>query len=404
MLGNQSGIPARHKFTRSPLLRSMRLSRPIDGFQRIDTAAIWTVRSLLFAAVLPIGGAAQGPPQWRLREELRLSESLTGGVTFTRVAAIVPRPDGSFYVVDSGEKSIRLFGPDGRLLKSIGREGAGPGEFRVLSAAGTRADTLWAMDSRLRRVSFFSPEGNFLRSNSIPALPSSRSIFQAIVEDACIIQLMTFVTVSGTNHGSDNAVVRLGLTGSVDTIASLRFGVGDWLHRGEGPTPFAVMLPNPFNDGSLFDADSKGQHFTIVHRVVRSNQPSQFEVVRIDATGSTLWRRAFAYTPMHMSAAVKDSVARARGIGPTARFPNHMPPVSRVLTGEDGTVWLRREELRPDRMSEWNVLDATGRLIGRFETRRPVHLLAASAHSVYAAVLDEMDVPLVIRYAVTPVR
>ncbi|MGH7462006.1 MAG: 6-bladed beta-propeller [Longimicrobiales bacterium] len=363
------------------------------------------LRLLLIAALVPIPAAAQGIPDLTLREELRLGQGLNQGLTFTRVVSIVPRADGAFYVADAAEKSVRLFARDGRLLKVIGREGAGPGEFRALESAGRWGDTLWVVDPQLRRVSLFSADGEFLKSLNTATIGGAQHTLQAIQGVAFIVQTRTYTGAGGTNHGADNAVVKFAYgAGTVDTIVTLKFGAGDWLYRATGATPFSVIYPNPFNDGSLFDANSKGGNLTVVNRIVASGRTPTFEVVRLDATGKPEWSRRLPYTPQAIPATVKDSVTRTRAVAAIATFPEHMPAVSRVVAGEDGSVWLRREELRPNRRSEWNVLDASGRMIGRFETRRPLQIHAATAQYILVSVPDDDDVPLVIRYAIVPAR
>jgi streptogramin lyase len=39
-------------------------------------------------------------------------------------------PDGTVYVLDGSAMAVRVFGPRGEFLRSIGRGGEGPGEFR----------------------------------------------------------------------------------------------------------------------------------------------------------------------------------------------------------------------------------------------------------------------------------
>lgn len=59
--------------------------------------------------------------------------------------------DGSLLVVESSPAIINLYGPDGRFLKSLSREGDGPGEFRTGFIA-QRGDTLVVQDPRNARA------------------------------------------------------------------------------------------------------------------------------------------------------------------------------------------------------------------------------------------------------------
>lgn len=78
---------------------------------------------------------------------------------FDRVVAPFVLPDGRLVVPLGGSSDIRVFGRDGELVGRLGGEGEGPGEFRYLSAAWPRGDTIEAFDSRLRRISRFLPDG-----------------------------------------------------------------------------------------------------------------------------------------------------------------------------------------------------------------------------------------------------
>lgn len=77
---------------------------------------------------------------------------------------IVAGPVGGF-------TSFALFSATGKLLKVVGRSGAGPGEFRLISSiAITRNDSVLVMDPLLQRLSVFSPTLDFVRSISMPQL------------------------------------------------------------------------------------------------------------------------------------------------------------------------------------------------------------------------------------------
>ncbi len=93
-----------------------------------------------------------------------VSPGLNGRVAWTDAT-----PTGRGSVVGN------VFARDARgVTRSIGRRGAGPGEFRNVSSMNWRGDTLWVSDGTLRRIQGFTESGQFLVSRPKPAQTASR--------------------------------------------------------------------------------------------------------------------------------------------------------------------------------------------------------------------------------------
>ncbi len=96
--------------------------------------------------------------------------SLDGDVPylFQRIRQVLALPDGRVAVVDRGGAEIRVFDSDGQWLRTIGRQGQGPGEF---AAAPTIAlappDTIVALDASAGRFSRFLLDGTLLADQRI---------------------------------------------------------------------------------------------------------------------------------------------------------------------------------------------------------------------------------------------
>lgn len=71
---------------------------------------------------------------------------------FGRISGIAEGPDGRVFVSDAQQHVIRIFDEDGTFVRSIGREGGGPGEFgRPCCIAFGPAGRLWVRDGQNRR-------------------------------------------------------------------------------------------------------------------------------------------------------------------------------------------------------------------------------------------------------------
>ncbi|MBW3571968.1 MAG: hypothetical protein KY467_12765 [Gemmatimonadetes bacterium] len=65
---------------------------------------------------------------------------------------------GNVYVPDFYRNRVVVFGPDGRVLRTVGKRGRGPGEFQAIrSVQVLRGDSLLVYDGSLARVNVFPP-------------------------------------------------------------------------------------------------------------------------------------------------------------------------------------------------------------------------------------------------------
>ena len=93
--------------------------------------------------------------------------SMPENLFFENPSTVTCDPEGNIYVVDSGAKNIKKFDAKGRFLKTIGREGQGPGEFGGLYYSTFAKNRLIVWDSGNRRLCVFAPDGDFVKSANI---------------------------------------------------------------------------------------------------------------------------------------------------------------------------------------------------------------------------------------------
>jgi hypothetical protein len=101
----------------------------------------------------------------RFVPEITIDESaLPEGVFFLGYGDIVVDDSENVYVLDSKAQHIKKFDGAGNFLKSIGREGQGPGEFSRPSGLVCSGDKLVAWDMRAFRFSLFTLDGEPIKS------------------------------------------------------------------------------------------------------------------------------------------------------------------------------------------------------------------------------------------------
>jgi hypothetical protein len=119
--------------------------------------------------------SADRPPGWgpdlALVEEQRIGTIEGSDVeTFGRLTAAAIAPNGDMVIVDQQGPVVRMFDPQGRYLRDVGRSGAGPGEYsRIAGVCMTPSGQIALWDPANQRVSLYGLDGTFARAFRAPS-------------------------------------------------------------------------------------------------------------------------------------------------------------------------------------------------------------------------------------------
>lgn len=393
---------------------------------------------------VPVAGQSICSVDWSLEETLRIG-SLEGEDALEYVMDLAVAPDHQeIYVPQTQRGEVLVFSESGALLRRIGREGSGPGDFE----AGPRAvtwvdDALWVAD-RFRTQSFGRDgQPTDFVSFRIPVLhEGSFFLPEAPLADGSFWGRRTVTPVRGRPGSPDRLTLRrYDRDGSpLDTIAvldvrSVRI-VTSPETGGFTRHPFWSTLPGGGGLGDIVTGDRSG--VVLVDGISGSGSPGSFSLLELSITGDTVLHRTIPYDPIPITdeerewwfkefAAVMagdytqgrprylqlDEAARNRKRREAAELlwlPDHYPPVRRVLAGMDGTIWLLREFRLFEQIDRWEVYDRGGELIGQLDVDAGRHyttpwisshrILQASLDEVWATSTDDLEVPYIHRYQV----
>jgi hypothetical protein len=179
--------------------------------------------------------SAQTPPS--LREELIIG---AGGepqepILFqdiTYYSSIDVDASGNIYIADAGAKAIIIVDSGGRRVRTIGREGQGPGEFQSLSALRILpGEKLAVYDRTNRRLSLFDLDGRLSGELSLAAHPalfapqidSRGNIFGLELTMNGSVRTMVLLKISSDGTASARMACstrRLSLDGSIKLFAT----------------------------------------------------------------------------------------------------------------------------------------------------------------------------------------
>jgi hypothetical protein len=140
-----------------------------------------------------------------LGEELRIGREGDEQTQFFRVMDVGVDSSGWIYVVDARNFRVQVFDPSGKYLRTIGRQGQGPGEFEMPTSVffGGQAGYTHVLD-RFRRVNHFDDKGRYLRSAmfdgvAISCFPDAGSGFITVLLGGSDEELTSYHSLSRVN-------------------------------------------------------------------------------------------------------------------------------------------------------------------------------------------------------------
>ncbi len=356
---------------------------------RAQARAKWTVEP---KALVSIGGAeGEGPTE------------------LAQVLGVARISDGRIVIADGGSTELRVFSPDGKFVKSIGRKGRGPGEFDGILFMLRSADSLVVHD-RTSRLQVYNADGTLLRSYPRPLFPGRGvSSWPGVLSDGSgVVQGVDPVTDST----SDN----------VTATASL------------GIVPPRATEARPFTQIPIFErvrrnGRSMGLFLGAVSRVavmgerVCSGYAIRWEIQCFDRTGKLISRTTRAVNPGRVTDSdidvFKKGYAQANKAQPPEQvraallqfqFAEQRSAFGRFVPASNGELWIgefvvlesfvpgRRGTVIPEKPTTWSVLARDGTWAADVVLPARFSLLDAGPDYVAGIELDEDDVETVVVY------
>jgi hypothetical protein len=399
---------------------------------RVSVGGMGILRLVGLSAMIvtPYAAAAQGgppsPPRARLVEELRLDADEHDFPAVTRVWV---GPRGILAVPIQQDMQLRLFDANGKAIARVGRNGEGPGEFRFMSWFGSFADTMFVVDSRLRRVTFIAPDGAVLRSTM--HWMSSNQWDTKLPADATMEQRVAYFSPSmiladGSSIGGaglmprpgrerepfqESVIVRVSPAGVVRVVSLQSPEGGDprWAFALDG---FGIAIPFTLSPTTVFSP--RGDRFAHLWTAATSRNGGTWTVTAIRTDGDTIFSRTFPFTGVPIPAAARDSAATAASSGMREGPPDlpqrakalmleRMPPVyagvEYVVHGQDATIWvaLRRT---PEGTPVIALDGDSGEPLFQLLLPRGVRLRQGSRTLAWVTEADDDGVASVVRYRI----
>lgn len=379
------------------------------------------VCALEYAAA--VGSLAAQTPTYSATVDLRL-----GGVDAPLHLAFERPPrlifDGDHLFVRT-QHDVRVLDSDGRLLTTMGRQGQGPGEFSSIIRHGVVGDTVWMRDFPEPRLSLFSRAGQHLATHRLEEFARTRTPMAYKLEAllvggrALIAEDMSMYGLRARFERERYPLMLSDLRpASVDTIGSVL-------------RPNGLFVPlvgwfyvDPFPTSPLYSVDPLGRNVVIVSweeerlglALIRRLSPSGVELM-----SSAVVFRAVEVTDEMVEPLVDEWLAVAEPVAERSKaagwdvpsdlraavrdgfmVPRHLPPVQEVVAGADGSIWMRRARNMNDGL--WLVLNADGQPIFNVELPTDFDLQQATADEVWGTMEDELDVPYIVRFRISPGR
>lgn len=354
--------------------------------------------------------SAQRPATWRLVEEWRVGGAPEGPHSFTDVRGMSVRRDGSIVVLDAKDRQLHWLDARGRPVRSVGRPGGGPGEYRTSTGLATApSGEITVNDPVAGRMSILSPTGDFVRSVMVPV--SSFKVYWDGQYDAAG-RLFELVDVYGANSRDYTTTVRVWVAGltRADTLPPVHCanaaapgpdGTRFRVQFADGPTSVHI----PFSEPRVPSARaSDGSEWTGRHpdyAVIERRAPGTCDVIasiRLRGPQVAVPREERDKAVDGMRAFLSGRGAQMPDFG---RIPREFPFYDALFVDESDNVWVERTTATDKR--RFDIHAATGALIAEAELPVPLpryRPVVITRDRVYVFTLDEDDVAYLVAFRI----
>lgn len=319
------------------------------------------------------------------------------------IRGLLPLPHGDVLLLEGRGTTVWRLDSLGRVLHSVARFGAGPGEVKAASTMGLLGDTLWISDVALRRVTYYSPLLKVLRTERFEQRCAGWDPWALLPRGRCLVVPQPGLAPSQPDPAFWPAL-SVGLDHSVDTLGRLV------LPRMRIRYPDAVShVRQPFADDPVLLVSFDGRFLAWAPR--RPEGTRTPASLRIDfADFATGHRRTFQvnYTPQRLP---RDTAAKALraltahqppwpgltdSIAHRLYRPTYLPAFQQSLLDQAGHLWLLFPTPRGTPI--WHVFTTVGVECLAVTLPAGFHLVARAGSRLLGYTRDQDDVPAIVQY------
>lgn len=329
---------------------------------------------------------------WRFEEIYRAGEP-----DLASTSQIVVDAQGRLAALDFGTQQLRIFGPDGALLRTLGGQGGGPGELNGAFGVLAAGNEFLVSEIRNARLSVFEADRGFVRSTPMRFFSYGSTGWDAVIDSTGGIGVLSSGMRSG---GTGQWMVR-----TYDRALTPLDSIGYRAYE-DAPTGYAwrietarglatVAVPLKRFPGELLDR---------AMTIWRADEHDEYRIVRFRPPADTLRvvevrRPRVPVSPAERDAAIEELRGKLAGQGmPTeldwSLVPERHPAIQQISASEEGDLWVRISPagVRPTR---YDVLDPEGRYRGSVSVPgrvKPGVEPVVRGDLFWAVVLDDLDV------------
>lgn len=395
-----------------------------DGTGAVDGSGLATVfdSSRTDSLIARVAGAVAVDLVRGTAEELRIQPGADDTSSFGELYEFDVGKDGRIFAFDASSRRIFLFTADGALLRTIGRQGAGPGEFNSDNGMVVLPDgRLAVLDAQNARISFFSADGDLVTSWVIPSGFSTNNGLR--VDSTGTLYLVRPVTPPR----EDEILGRMGLVRLAEGGA-----FGDSLVAPDLPveqvTYEAVVPGGKSSTGPRHSAEflwdwHPAGHFVSAnggkYEIETSREAKPLRIVR-DAPVVPVPEDERAWDQERITFSMRMNDPSWIWSGPP--IPSTKPPMGAINVARDGRIWVRvsmpsepipeaeRDAPREGRSpparfrsaNEYEVFAADGRFLGRVALPARAQWMEADGDLVWVLDRDADWLPGIVRLRVAP--
>ena len=321
--------------------------------------------------------------------------------------------DQRIVIANSGNRELRLYSRDGRLIRTIGRPGEGPAEFRaVTNVIVDAADSIFVFDWLLRRISVFSSNGEYARSVSTAHLTAGVAqpdLIGFFGRNEILVGLRASIdpTAKPGIQRPEAKYLLIDRQGRImDTVATVP-DAERWVRHATqagafltAPLPFGKTTSVAVNSANIIFADQGSPEIRVVNRrgvVARASKspwPSQ-PLRSSDVEKYKEWR--LANVPEVGRAGEQRTLAEVP-------IPTSSPSFGRVHSAMTGELLIERFRAVPSDPGEAVLLSRDGRQMLKIRVPAKLEIMWIGEGLLLALTKDELDVEAIAVYRIPAVN